>query len=115
MKSLKNLIALSSNVKIYVPSTIDVDKSIENSYQVKHSLIFLTNQFGGATSFEALGCWLTQGGSMIRERVTICQSFCSEENLLKNIDNVHEFCLNLKKGMNQEAISLEVNNVLYFI
>src|SRR5690242_7748272 len=115
MKSLKNLIALSQNVKIYVPSTMNVDTPIDNGEFVHETLSMLSSCFGGSTSFEALGAWHTKQGNLIKERVVICQSFCNEQALSENIEKVYEFCCHLKSVMGQEAIALEVNNVLHFV
>ena len=113
-KKLSALIELSSNVKIYVPSTINTSEEIDNEAYIVLVLGKLSEMFGGATSFEALGCWQSNSG-LIKERVTICQSYCTEKQLQENIDKVVEICEELKNTMNQEAISLEVNNKLYFV
>jgi len=114
-KTLKNLIALESNIKIYVPSTINIVEQTDNSKQVDEILTDLTVLFGGATSYAALGCWQSPVNGLIKERVTICEAYCHEGILKANIDRIIDICENLKKTMNQEAISLEVNNKLYFI
>lgn len=113
-KRLAALIELSNNVKIYVPSTHGNTK-IDNSVMVEKTLARLSDLFGGATSFEALGCWKSDTDGLIKERVTICQSYCTEEKMLENINTVVEICEHLKKDLNQEAVSLEVNNKLYLI
>jgi hypothetical protein len=113
-KRLAALIELSNNVKVYVPSTCGT-KKIDNTVLVTRTLAKLTDLFGGATSFEALGCWKSDTDGLIKERVTICQSYCTEAKILENIDTVVEICEVLKKDLNQEAVSLEVNNKLYLI
>jgi hypothetical protein len=114
-KTLKNLIALESNVKIYVPSTINVNEQTDNSKQVDNVLFQLSGLFGGATSYSALGCWSSPESGLIKERVTICESYCHENVLKASINTVIDLCEQLKIDMKQEAISLEVNNKLYFI
>lgn len=113
-KRLAALIELSNNVKIYVPSTHGTVKA-DNSVVVGEVLATLSELFGGATSFEALGCWKSDTDGLVKERVTICQSYCTEAEILENIDTVVEVCEHLKKDLNQEAVSLEVNNKLYLI
>lgn len=114
-RTLKNLIALESNIKIYVPSTIQGNITVNNSEQVDRILSKLSGLFGGATSYAALGCWSSPSLGLIKENVTICESYMHEDSLKANIDIIIDICEDLKQEMNQEAISLEVNNKLYFI
>ena len=58
MKELKSLTKLSKNIKIYVPSTIDVDKKIDTSKNVDETLTLLSNKFGGSTSTKSVGTWI---------------------------------------------------------
>lgn len=114
-KKLKNLIVLESNVKIYIPGTIDVNNESDNSLFVDKTLKLLSGFFGGSTSYLAVGCWISQNKGLIKEKITICESYCKETDLQKNIDNIIDYCEDLKKDLQQEAISLEINNKLYFI
>ena len=104
-KKLKNLIKLSSNVKILIPSTIDINKDFDNSKYVDKALSLFSEFFGGATSFEALGAWQSQNLGLIKERVIAVESFCNENQLKQNIEKVIDFCEFLKTDMKQEARS----------
>lgn len=115
MKSLKNCIKLSHSIKIYVPSTKNINELIDNTHWVNKTLEFLSKTFGGATSSKALGAWLSNDGNLVKENVTIVFSYSTQIDLEKNIDLVYNFCLAMKNELNQEAIALEVNNELYFI
>lgn len=114
-KKLKNLVKLSSKVAVYVPSTFQASESMDNSECVKRTLEFLSERFGGATSTKAIGCWVSTDKGLIREAVEVCYSYTNTAGLEANIDAVIEYCEMLKKEMSQEAISLEINNELYFI
>ena len=114
-KTLKNLIVLESNVKIYIPGTIEKNKEFDNSKFVDNTLKLLSDYFGGSTSYAAIGCWNSQNLGLIKEKITICESYCKEIDLKKHIESIIDYCENLKKELNQEAISLEVNNKLYFV
>ncbi len=57
----------------------------------------------------------TMGKKLVKEEVTICESYCTTEDFKKSINDVVDYCENLKDEMKQEAVSLEVNNELYFI
>ena len=114
-RTLKNLIALESNIKIYVPSTVNVNQQTDNTEQVDRILSQLSGLFGGATSYAALGCWSSPTVGLIKEHVTICESYMHENTLKDNVNTIIDICERLKTEMNQETISLEVNNKLYFI
>ena len=114
-KKLKNLIKLSSKVKILIPSTIDINKDFDNSKQVDNALTLFSNCFGGATSFLAVGAWQSQNEGLVKEKVIAVESFCNQQQLEDKIETIIDFCESLKIEMKQEAISLFVNNELYFI
>jgi hypothetical protein len=115
MKKIKNLIKLSCKVAIYVPSTNNVNVATDNSEQVTETLKFLSGCFGGATSTDAIGCWESETEGLIRERIVVCFAYCNSDSLDKHINLVVDYCEKLKREMLQEAISLEVNNELYFV
>jgi len=114
-KSLKNLIVLESNIKIYIPGTINVNQITDNSQFVDNTLKLLSNYFGGSTSYQAIGCWNSVNNGLIKENVRICESYCKETDLKKYISDIIDYCESMKRELNQENISLEVNNKLYFI
>lgn len=115
MRKLKNCVRLESQVKIYVPSTIDTDSEIDNSKYVDETLKFLSECFGGATSSECLGAWVTISGNLVKEKVNLCFSFAKESDLKKNIDKIYDYCVNLKSELRQEMIALEINGEMYWI
>ena len=112
---LKNLFKLSSKLTIYVPSTVDITKEIDNTAYVNRTAELLSSCFGGATSTTALGYWTSPSSGLVKEKSTIVFSYCSDEQLEKNIEKVVDFCDNLKKELSQDAIALEINGDMYFI
>ena len=86
-----------------------------NKKQVNKTLKELSNLFGGSTSYNAIGTFISSKKKLIKEEVTICESYCTTEDFKKSINDVVDYCENLKDEMKQEAVSLEVNNELYFI
>lgn len=115
MKILKNCIKLSGQIKIYVPSTIHVNQSFDNSKWVDDTLSLLCSEFGGSTSSKALGAWLQSNGNLVKEDVTIVFSYVAQDQLEKSIDKIYDFCLLMKQNLSQEAIALEINGEMYFI
>lgn len=115
MKTLKNCIKLSSSIRIYVPSTVNVDEKIDSSEWINRSLSILSQEFGGSTASSALGAWISSKGDLIKENVTMVFSYARQEQLENSIEKIYEFCLEMKKELSQEAIALEVNGELYLI
>ena len=115
MKQLEQLTKLDKNIKIYVPSTTDVDKKIDTSKQIDNTLTLLSNKFGGSTSTKGIGTWISNKKTLVKEEVTICESYCSGSDLKNSLTEVIDYCNELKTELSQEAISLEVNSELYFI
>lgn len=112
---LENFTALGDNVKVYVPSTMNVNEKIDSKKFVESIKISLSNLFGGCTSYNASGAWYSdEKESLILEGVTIVQAFTSALDN-DSINAVIELCEMLKSEMVQECISLEINNKLYFI
>lgn len=113
-KRLKEMFKLSSKVTLYIPATKNVDQEIDNAEYVDQAASLLADLFGGSTSTPALGYWLSQSG-LVREKTTLVFAYCSDLDLQEKIDNVIDFCESLKKELQQEAVSLEINGEMYFI
>lgn len=112
---LQNMIELSSRLTIYVPSTTDINKPIDNKKHVDEAASLLSEFFGGATSTEASGYWLSPTAGLVRERSTMVFAYCHEADLEAHIDEVIDYCDTLKQALTQDAIALEVNGKMYFI
>lgn len=114
-KELKGLFCLDHNIKIYIPSTIEVDKTIDNTKYINQALELFGNSFGGATSYDAIGAWVSQSKGLVTEGVKIVESYATRESIEDHLAGVIEFASRLKTELAQEAISLEYDNKLYFI
>lgn len=115
MKTLKFKFDLDCKVSIYVPSTVEVNKEVDNKEQVKRVITELSQMFGGATATEAVGGWVCDNGQTILEKVTIVYSFCNSESLRKHFSEVYGICERIKKDMSQEAVTLEINGQVKFV
>ena len=112
---LKNMFKLSSKITVYVPSTTDINKVIDNKKYVNNCATLLSNCFGGATSCETLGYWTSPSQGLVKERTTQVFAYCSDSDLQENIEKVIDFCENLKNELSQDAVALEINGEMYFI
>ena len=112
---LQNMFKLSSKVVIYVPSTTDINVTIDNTTFVNNTATMLSNCFGGATSTVAVGYWNSPTAGLVKEKTTMVFAYASESDLEENIDTVVTFCESLKSELKQDAIALEINGEMYFI
>ena len=112
---LKNMFKLSSKVTVYVPSTMDINISVDTSSWVDAAATLLSNCFGGATSCEALGYWTSPKAGLVKERSTMVFAYCSDADLQKHAETVIDFCEAMKAELKQDAIALEINGEMYFI
>lgn len=115
MKTLKNLIKLSSNVRVLIPSTFDINRTFDNAAQIDAALTLFSQKFGGATSFEALGAWQSPVAGLVKEKVTAVESYTNSTILENSVNDILEFCEKLRDDLKQESIALFVNNELYLI
>lgn len=116
--ALQNLFNLSSSVKVYVPGTQGVAGDMSAQEHARHvdaALSQLGGWFGGATAYRALGSWVSPDLGLVKETVTIVESYCSEEALQEHAAAFVSYAEALKAELHQEAVSVEVNNVLYFV
>lgn len=112
---LKNMFKLSSKITVYVPSTKDINITIDNSAYVDACATLLSNCFGGATSCKALGYWVSNTQGLVKEHTTQVFAYCSGTDLQNHIEKVIDFCEAMKKELTQDAIALEINGEMYFI
>ena len=54
-----------NKVSIYVPSTVNVNKRIDNKKQVMAIIKQMSLLFGGATSDECVGGWVADNGDIV--------------------------------------------------
>jgi hypothetical protein len=112
---LRGAAGLACCVKIYVPGTMGTAQTTDNAAYIRRAAVFLSGAFGGATAQETTGYWLSDVAGLVEEKTTIVYSFCNAESLTAAADSIVEFCETMKKELIQEAVSLEVNGVLYLI
>lgn len=115
MNKLQGKFMLDNVVKIYVPSTNNVSKKVNNKKQVTKTLVFLSKTFGGATEQNGIGGYIATSENLVLEKVNICYSYTTAEGLQEHQNNLVDYCENLKIEMSQESIALEINGKLYFI
>ena len=112
MKEIKNALRLDKKIVCYIPATIGPAAAADNSDQVNRAGELLSGLFGGATIHPGRGCWLSDAAGLVTEDTTLVYAFTDAAGLEK-IDVVIDFMERLKIEMCQEAVSLEIDGVLY--
>jgi hypothetical protein len=115
MEALDSLFSLPHLIKVYVPSTMDVNQVADNAAMVESVETVLSGWFGGATAIKGIGAWMSDALGLVLEDVTIVQSFAADDSFASNIPNVVRLCERIKSEMSQEAVALEVDSKLYLV
>ena len=104
-------------VKIYVPSTSNVIESDLTKAQhfTDYCLTQLARMFGGATAQQAQGAWISPVHGLVKEPIVIVFAFCSQESLDQYRGDVFQLAAEIAMEMKQEAVSVEIDNGLYFV
>jgi hypothetical protein len=117
MKALQNLIKLAQNVKVFVPSTTAVNKAgdeLQGVY-VRKFMELMSGEFGGSTSYRAIGAWLSTTEGLVTENVTIVEGFAPDATFEKGLNKVLKLAAKMKRAMGQEAIAIQVNGDLFLL
>lgn len=112
---LKNLFKLSSKITVYIPSTIDINKNINNKKYVDEAASMLSRFFGGATSCPVLGYWMSPSAGLVKEKTVMVYAYCTDDDLQVHAEEVIDYCESLKKELKQDSIAMEINGEMYFI
>ena len=112
---LKAMFSLKSKITVYIPATVNINETIDNTEFVNKAATLLSECFGGATSTEVLGYWVSDTAGLVKENTTMVFAYAGEDDLKKNLDKVIDFCQDLKTEMKQDAVALELNGEMFFI
>jgi hypothetical protein len=74
----------------------------------------MTKEFGGVTLYPSKGFWLDDNDIMIEDTINVAVSFTDKsiEEIKRIISKYVEI---IKMDLKQEAVSIEINNILYII
>lgn len=114
-KRLEKLQPLRHRVAVYVPGTNGVNTAADNARYVQMAAATLSNLFGGATATAAIGYWMSDAAGLVEEKTTVIYSYAAGRDLERRLDAVIDCCADMRAELQQEAISLEIDGVLYFV
>jgi len=109
---------LPYEIAVYVPSTKDVDKNItatELTARVKEVEKYLAETFGGFTSSEKVGGYLSSKSSIVTEKVVPVTAFSSLNDFKANKSKLINKISVWAKKWGQEAIGFEFEGDLYYV
>lgn len=106
---------LTHKVAVYVPSKIGGTFHLAKLFEyTKYAHEELAKAFGGATSMDAQGSWVGADGELIFEDVNIVWSNVSDEDFEGAKRLIRDIAETICEDMRQEAVSYEIDNVMYF-
>lgn len=109
---------LPYEIAVYVPSTKDVDKNItatELRARVKEVEKYLAETFGGFTSAEKVGGYLSSKSSVVTEKVIPVTAFSTMQSFKDNKAKLVNKMSVWAKKWGQEAIGFEFEGDLYYV
>lgn len=112
---LKSFGTLTDKVAVYIPSTVNVNEKANNSEWFDYFTSLFSNIFGGCSSFQVSGFWISEQCGKVEENTTIVYSYCEHAQLNDSLPLIIAQCRKMCRELTQECISLEVNNRLHFI
>lgn len=115
---LEQAFSLGSKIALYVPSTQNGNGNLaeEDRQELLRNIVGqFAELFGGATILEARGAWKSSELGLIVEDVSIVESYSTADVLDSNLATVYGIALELKRELQQEAVSLELGGHLYFV
>jgi hypothetical protein len=114
-KQLQGLFCLDHNIKLYIPGTANVDKKVDNTRYVVETQALFSKLFGGATSYDAKGSWVSSERGLVVEGVKIVESYATKEQVNAGLEAVIQQAAKIKRELSQETVSLEYDSKLYFV
>lgn len=76
---LKAMFSLKSKITVYIPATVNINETIDNTEFVNKAATLLSECFGGATSTEALGYWVSDTAGLVKENTTMVFAYAGED------------------------------------
>ena len=111
INDIKNTLAL------FVPSTLDTDKKIDNTSYVLSTIQKIQNRYklDDITYYDTSGSWYSEDmQKVVIEDITIIEIDLQKVTEL-DIKFFQKLALEIKKVMNQEGVSFTVNNALAIV
>ncbi len=115
--TLVDRLGRTNAISLYIPTTIDVNATIDATPYVERTLAFLGERFGGATTtaLQARGVWNSAEVGLVGESIHIVRSYASQADLNAHLPSIFDYVEALKRELRQEAMAIEINQKLMLI
>lgn len=107
------MLTLSHVASIFVPSTVNVNQTVDTSQIVNGILAQLSSQFGGASMQDVTGAWLSDSSGLVVE--SIKRIFCYGPDREELFAVFSSLAQELKEELTQESVLIDVDNVGYLV
>lgn len=107
---------LNQFVSVYVPGTKQVNVPLtgkEKKRYTRETGRRLSVLFGGATAQKVEGYWISDGGGLVIEDITIVKSYHDKESCLA-LEGARAIAVWLKVALQQESVTIETNGGIEF-
>ncbi len=108
---------MNHKISVIIPSTVNANEAASSetvNKWVRSAKTQFAELFGGFTSQNAVGGWLSPKHGLIEENVTVVSSF-TDDHGLNHLGEVKAFAAKMGRALSQEAVALEVDHSLQFI
>ena len=112
---LADRLGRTNQISVFIPTTVDVNQTVDTQIYVDRTLALLGRFFRGATSSQAQGVWKSEEVGLVGETVYIVRSYATKLALKNHLPEVLLFVEQLKEELSQEAMAVEVNQKLMLI
>lgn len=109
---------LNRRIAVYIPSTVKGNILADQSkvdVWIKAAKVKLAKLFGGFTATKGEGGWFSPVHGLIEEPVTIVAAHTDDNGINAHAQDVREFALQVCLALEQEAVSVQIDNSLEFI
>lgn len=103
-------------IALFIPSTIHVSEFAAPeliAQWIKRAKIEFSELFGGFTSYEAMGGWMSSQG-LVEEPITVVSGF-TDDNGLDRLDEVRSLAEEMAMALSQEAVAIEIDSQMKLI
>ena len=104
-------------IGIVIPSTVNVNEAasseIVNKW-VRCAKVQFAELFGGYSSQNAQGGWMSPIHGLVEENVVVVTAFTDDQGL-KRLGDVKAFASKMATALSQESVAVEVDHALQFV
>ena len=107
----------NNNISVFIPSTININNNIDNSYYVNYAYNYIKNLYNDKNIkyYDTKGSWYSEDlNQIIIENITII-TLETNELTEKDIEIFIQLANWIKKEMQQEGVSIAINTALAIV